>query len=78
MAKEINGEIVASSVEKLGSYTVFLMTARGRLQGNELFCTQGIVQIKGNAYKVMATGIGRDTRTDADVRSFIESLTIYE
>jgi hypothetical protein len=75
-AESIQGKIVASSKDVRAGHDVFVMTAQGKLQDSEVYMTQAVVGLDGKLYKVMATGIGKDIRTDPDATRFIESLTI--
>ena len=54
-----------------------MMTGHGELLGTEVYITQAVVAVGNRAYKVMAIGMGRDTRVDSDATVFMSSFKIW-
>jgi hypothetical protein len=75
-AKETGGKIVASSAKQQAGHDVYVMTVHWKMHGNDFFTTQVVVAVGDKVYKVMATGIGKDTRVDPDAAAFVASLEI--
>jgi hypothetical protein len=75
-AKETGGKIVASSAKQQAGHDVFDMTCHWEMSGNDVYTTQLVVAVGDKVYKVMATGIGKDTRVDPDAAAFVASLEI--
>ena len=76
LAQEINGKIVASSADVRRGHEVLTVTAHGSLQGDEVYITTSAFITGDRAYKLMAIGMGKDPRADADAMKFIGSLRI--
>jgi len=76
LAEEMRGKIVASSTRQQDGHEVFLMTGHGRVLETEVYITQAVVAVGDKVYKVMATGLGKDTRTDSDATTFMSSFKI--
>ncbi|QDU58605.1 hypothetical protein [Aeoliella mucimassa] len=77
LAEEMGGEIIESSSRQLNGHDVYFMTCHGTIQDTELYFSQSIAAIEGKVYKLMAIGMGRDIRGDADVHRFFDSLQIH-
>ena len=77
-AKEINGEIIASSVEEQFGHTIMKMTAKGVIPNSEdeIYITQFVVGVGEKVYKIMAVGVKQDARTDPDAINFLNSFKI--
>lgn len=76
LAEELGGRIIASSAQQQEGHDVFLMTGRGGTGGDKIYITQAIVAVGNKVYKVIACGIGKDTRVDPDATAFISSFRI--
>jgi hypothetical protein len=76
LAKLMGGRIVASSTERQLGHDIMLMTAYGEMFGTETYITQAIVAVGDKVYKVMACGLGRDTRVDPDAKAFLSSFRL--
>jgi len=75
-AEELHGKIVASSKSQQGNQPIFTMTVASDANGTPVFLSQSVAAVNGKAYKVMAVGVTKDTRSDPDAMSFVASYKI--
>ena len=76
LAEEMGGKIVDSLTERQAGHEIFVMTGHGEVLGTEVYITQAVVAVGDKVYKVMATGLGRDTRVDSYATKFMSSFKI--
>lgn len=72
-----NAKLLASTTEVRAGHEVHTMTAQAEQPGGgTVYFTQTICLVRGQGYKALAVGFGRDTRTDPDAVAFIGSFKI--
>jgi hypothetical protein len=74
MAQGFHGELLSTEMTKQGEHPMQIATCRSRTLNGELFATQEVVTFGDRAYKIIATSVGVDTRTQPECQKFLASL----
>jgi hypothetical protein len=73
---ELNGRMIASTVEVIDGYTVLRMSAAGQMQGAPMTMHQSLVGVDDTIYKVMAAVDGDEFASQEHARAFVGSLRV--
>ena len=76
LAEEIHGTITGSSTMVKNGHEIWLMAAKGSIQGINAQVSQALVQCNGSVYKVMAATIGNGPSDDPTINAFVNSIQV--
>ena len=76
MMEEVGGSITASSSTVKNGHEIWLMSAKGSIQGTRIRITQAVAPHNTHCYKVMAASVGDQPVDTAQIDSFVNSINI--